>query len=99
MLLCPCFPFLLNVWLSVCREKSKYSEPYAAIEPAEIDRAGLPPPPEKDAYLKSRMEKFLLEVSWFWREGSWRLPKYVLYTLSCYTCSYEAERAPASHGT
>lgn len=45
------------------RDKSKYSEPYASIEPAEIDKAGLPPPPEKDAYLKSRMEKFMLEVS------------------------------------
>jgi hypothetical protein len=46
----------------LCREKSKYSEPYAAIEPVEIDKAGLPPPPEKDAYLKSRVEKFMLEV-------------------------------------
>lgn len=47
----------------LCREKSKYSEPYAAIEPAEIDKAGLPPPPEKDAYLKSRLDKFMVEVS------------------------------------
>jgi hypothetical protein len=46
----------------LCREKSKYSEPYAAIEPVEIDKTGLPPPPEKDAYLKSRVEKFMLEV-------------------------------------
>lgn len=44
------------------REKSKWSEAYAPIDPMEIDKAGLPPPPEKDAYLKSRIEKFLLEV-------------------------------------
>eukprot|EP00879_Flechtneria_rotunda_P010893 GHRR01011384.1.p1 GENE.GHRR01011384.1~~GHRR01011384.1.p1 ORF type:complete len:181 (-),score=40.21 GHRR01011384.1:909-1451(-) len=44
------------------RDKSKYSEPYAPIEPKEIDKAGLPPPPEKDAYLKSRLDKFMLEV-------------------------------------
>lgn len=46
----------------LCRDKSKYSDAYASIEPAEIDKAGLPPPPEKDAYLKSRMDKFMLEV-------------------------------------
>jgi hypothetical protein len=46
----------------LCREKSKYAEAYAAIEPIEIDKAGLPPPPEKDAYLKSRLDKFMLEV-------------------------------------
>lgn len=44
------------------RDKSKYSEPYAPMDPLEIDRAGLPPPPEKDAYLKTRVDKFLLEV-------------------------------------
>jgi hypothetical protein len=45
------------------RDKSKWSEPYAAIDPIEVEKAGLPPPPEKDAYLKSRLEKFMLEVS------------------------------------
>jgi hypothetical protein len=44
------------------RDKSKWSEPYAAIDPIEVEKAGLPPPPEKDAYLKSRLEKFMLEV-------------------------------------
>jgi hypothetical protein len=27
-----------------------------------VEKAGLPPPPEKDAYLKSRLDKFMLEV-------------------------------------
>jgi hypothetical protein len=44
------------------RDKSKWSEPYAAIDPIEVEKAGLPPPPEKDAYLKSRLDKFMLEV-------------------------------------
>ncbi|KAF6266123.1 hypothetical protein COO60DRAFT_644316 [Scenedesmus sp. NREL 46B-D3] len=44
------------------RDKSKWSEPYAAIDPIEVEKAGLPPPPEKDAYLKSRLEKFMLEL-------------------------------------
>lgn len=56
------FAFPPGLLPQLCREKSKYSEPYAAIEPAEIDRAGLPPPPEKDAYLKTRLDKFMVEV-------------------------------------
>jgi hypothetical protein len=45
------------------RDKSKWSDAYTPIELRDIERAGLPPPPEKDAYLRSRLDKFVMEVS------------------------------------
>jgi hypothetical protein len=56
------FAFPPGLIPQLCRDKAKFSDAYAPIEPADIDKAGLPPPPEKDAYLKSRLDKFLLEV-------------------------------------
>jgi hypothetical protein len=36
------------------KEKSKWAEAYAPIPADEIERAGLPPMPEKDSYLSHR---------------------------------------------
>lgn len=57
------FAFPPGLIPQLVRDKSKYSEPYAPMDPLEIENAGLPPPPEKDAYLKSRINKFMMDVS------------------------------------
>eukprot|EP00803_Ostreobium_quekettii_P003823 evm.model.scf_1238.3 EVM.evm.TU.scf_1238.3 scf_1238:26007-36121(-) len=43
-------------------DKNRDGSPYSPISPLDIDRAGLPPPPEKDAYLLSRLDKFYGEL-------------------------------------
>ncbi|KAG2488601.1 hypothetical protein HYH03_012920 [Edaphochlamys debaryana] len=40
------------------RDKNKCEVPYTPLDPIEIDKIGLPPPPLKDAALLSRLERF-----------------------------------------
>jgi hypothetical protein len=70
-----CFPPGLIPQL--VRDKQRWADAYAPIELRDIEEAGLPPPPHKDAYLKSRIDKFLTEVSvalWWIREGFLQKP-------------------------
>lgn len=65
------FSFPPGLIPELVRSKSKYSSPYSPISPLDIDRAGLPPPPEKDNYLKSQLDRFAAELR-DWRPGTSR---------------------------
>ncbi|KAI3439009.1 hypothetical protein D9Q98_001421 [Chlorella vulgaris] len=43
-------------------EKLKTDPPYAPLSPLDIEAAGVPPPPEVDDYLKSRLDKFYAQM-------------------------------------
>jgi hypothetical protein len=43
-------------------ENLKLEEAYSPLQPGEIVRLGAPPAPRMDAYLKSRLGKFKLQL-------------------------------------
>lgn len=42
--------------------KSRHGAPYTPLDPYDIEREGLPSPPVKDAYLRSRLDRFNAEI-------------------------------------
>jgi len=56
------FTFPPGLLPRLCRHKEKHSNPYDPLDVADIEAEGLPPPPEKDAYLRSRLDRFYAEV-------------------------------------
>lgn len=58
--------------LLVKEKRDAGGRPYSPLSPLDIERVGLPPPPEKDPYLKSRMDQFYAELA-DWRRGMSRI--------------------------
>jgi len=56
------FSFPPGLLPGLCRAKREAgAQAYEPLEPDEIERIGLPPPPTKDDYLGSRLERFFAE--------------------------------------
>lgn len=51
---------------TLVQENNLTDPPYSPLSPLDIEKAGLPPAQQPDAYLASRLEKFTAElrVSW-----------------------------------
>lgn len=56
------FSFPPGLIPQLVKSKGRYEAPYTALDPRDVEDAGLPAPPEKDAYLKSRLDRFYAEI-------------------------------------
>ncbi|GAX85611.1 hypothetical protein CEUSTIGMA_g13026.t1 [Chlamydomonas eustigma] len=65
------FSFPPGLLPRLCRDKERHSRAYTPLDQRDIEREGLPEPPEKDAYLLSRIDRFYAEIKDY-RPGSIR---------------------------
>ncbi|MEW5316306.1 MAG: hypothetical protein WDW38_007685 [Sanguina aurantia] len=56
------FTFPPGLLPQLVKDKARSELPYHPLDVVDIERAGLPPPPEKDPYLKSRLDRFYTEL-------------------------------------
>ena len=56
------FTFPPGLLPKLCGDKGKVWAPYRPLETEDIERAGLPPPPSTNEYLRSQIDRFFAEV-------------------------------------